>query len=164
MNSSKKIVILGYFGVGKTSLLIRFVDNQFSEDYIVTIGVQVKKKEIKLKNGSTLSFIIWDLEGNKSVEEIRESYLLGASSFIYVFDITRKETYQNINNEINYLKDKYPEVKIKIIGNKKDLLKDDITEREWKYLKIPYDILTSAKTGENIELFFNSLAVDIIND
>ena len=51
MSSAKKIVILGQFGVGKTSLTRRFVDQAFSEDYLVTLGVQIKKKTLTLKNG-----------------------------------------------------------------------------------------------------------------
>ena len=86
MTSSKKVVLLGHFGVGKTSLFRRFIDNAFSEDYKVTLGVQIKKKVVELPNGKELSMIIWDTEGHTDIEDTRKSYLLGSHAFIYVFD------------------------------------------------------------------------------
>ena len=71
MSSAKKIVILGQFGAGKTSLTRRFVDQAFSEDYLVTLGVQIKKKTLTLKNGDELSLIIWDIEGTRSEKDTR---------------------------------------------------------------------------------------------
>ena len=93
MNSiSKKIVLVGHFGVGKSSLIRKFVLDTFSDDYKVTIGVQILKKEIKIKE-TNLSFIIWDIEGKEELQSLRPSYLLGTSAFIYVIDPTRATTY-----------------------------------------------------------------------
>lgn len=158
MSSSKKIVLLGHFGVGKTSLLRRFIDNQFSEDYIVTIGVQIKKKVVKFGNNQEVSFIIWDLEGNNSVKNTRSSYLLGASAYIYVFDVSRKQTFENINEEIHYLSQIHPSALISVIGNKKDLKYDETLTQTVEGLNVSPLMFTSAKTGENVEGFFNELA------
>ena len=102
MSHPKKVVLLGHFGVGKTSLLRRFVEATFSEDYMVTVGVHVKKKEVIIDK-EPLTLIIWDIEGNTSIEKARNSYLIGTNGFIYVFDVTRPETYENISKELDYL-------------------------------------------------------------
>jgi len=167
MSFSKKIVLLGHFSVGKTSLLRRFIDDQFSEEYIVTIGVQVKKKVVTVKHKEkqdiSVSFIIWDIEGNKSVKSTRKSYLLGTHGFIYVFDVNNDLTYKNTLEEIDYLKSTYPNVLVKVVGNKIDLVNAKNIENELALLKIPVDILTSAKTGENIDFLFKKLAEEFVN-
>lgn len=164
MNSSKKVVLLGHFGVGKTSLLRRFIDNQFSEDYIVTIGVQIKKKLVSLNDNTEISLIIWDLEGNTTIKKARSSYLLGASAFIYVFDASRIETYKEINDELDYLKTLFPKAIIKTVGNKSDLIEIEDIEKNLQSIEFKPDIFTSAKTGENVEAFFCSLAEKLSND
>ena len=70
MTTSKKIVLLGHFGVGKTSIIRKFVTNEFSSDYKVTIGVHILKKEVPVTNGEDVSLIIWDLEGTDNIDLI----------------------------------------------------------------------------------------------
>lgn len=162
MTLSKKVVLLGSFGVGKTSLFRRFVDNEFSEDYKVTLGVQIKKKVVKLPDDREVSMIIWDTEGHSdSVEDTRKSYLLGSHSFIYVFDITRPETYLNLTKDLDYLAKKYQKTTIKVIGNKLDLIKEKDAVDKLKESAIPFDCLTSAKTNKNVQDFFAELAKEI---
>ena len=91
MTASKKIVLIGHFGVGKTSLIRRFVQNTFSEEYKVTIGVHISKKTIEVTDKESISLIIWDLEGQDDIKKTRSSYLLGTHGFIYVFDLSRPE-------------------------------------------------------------------------
>ncbi len=162
MKLSKKVVLLGHFGVGKTSLFRRFIENEFSEEYKVTLGVQIKKKVIQLPDGRELSMIIWDTEGHSnSVEDTRKSYLLGSHAFIYVFDLTREDTYKNLNQDLAYLKETYNKVIIKTIGNKVDLVSEKIAVKNLKELNIPFDCLTSAKTNKNVKNFFLDLAEEI---
>lgn len=161
MSSSKKIVLLGHFGVGKTSLMRRFIDDTFSEDYKVTLGVQIQKKEVELKSSKKISLIIWDVEGNTSVKNTRLSYLLGSNGFIYVFDATRIDTFIDINEEIEFLKENYPKAKIKVIGNKLDLVGKKSLVDVLALKEINYDYLTSAKSGENVNLMFQDLAQDL---
>lgn len=162
MSSSKKVVLLGHFGVGKTSLMRRFVENAFSEEYKVTLGVQIQKKVVNLPGKKTLSMIIWDIEGNTTIKNTRSSYLLGTSGFIYVFDATRIDTFKELNEEIDFLKNQYPKSKIKTIANKVDLvninsLKDHLTSKQ-----ITCDYFTSAKTGEMVNEMFEELAKEIV--
>ncbi|WP_062053735.1 Rab family GTPase [Aquimarina longa] len=162
MKLSKKVVLLGHFGVGKTSLFRRFVDNEFSEEYKVTLGVQIKKKLVQLPDGRELSMIIWDTEGHSdSIEDTRKSYLLGSHAFIYVFDITREQTYSTLKQDLEYLEKHYTKVPAKVLGNKLDLVNEKEITSHLKSQNIPFDCLTSAKTNKNVQDFFSDLAKDI---
>ncbi|SEM06346.1 small GTP-binding protein domain-containing protein [Aquimarina amphilecti] len=161
MKLSKKVVLLGHFGVGKTSLFRRFIDNEFSEDYKVTLGVQIKKKVIEMPDGRELSMIIWDTEGHTDIEDTRKSYLLGSNAFIYVFDLTRIDTYKDLNQDLEYLSKNHPKVKVKVIGNKLDLVNEKEVTKKFEELNITVDCLTSAKTNKNVQDFFVNLAEEI---
>ncbi len=161
MSSPKKIVLLGHFGVGKTSLMRRFIDDTFSEDYKVTLGVQIQKKVVELRSGKKLSLIIWDVEGNTTVKNARLSYLLGSNGFIYVFDATRIDTFSELNTEIEFLKENYPKAKIKVIGNKTDLVSKQSLIDILALKEVKYDYLTSAKSGENVNQMFQELAQEL---
>lgn len=161
MKLSKKVVLLGHFGVGKTSLFRRFVDNEFSEDYKVTLGVQIKKKVVEMPDGRELSMIIWDTEGHADIEDTRKSYLLGSNAFIYVFDLTRIDTYKNIEQDLLYLSKNHAKVKIKVIGNKLDKVNEKDTVKKLEEQNIVFDCLTSAKTNKNVQDFFLDLAKEI---
>ena len=157
MKISKKIVLIGHFGVGKTSLIRRFIDNDFDTNYQVTIGVQVKKKSVVI-NEDIVTLMIWDIEGNTSIEKIRSSYLLGASGFIYVFDLSRPETYNNLASELEVLKSKYPDVPVITIGNKEDLINTKELEDYFTKQHQKISLFTSAKTGENVTEMFLQLS------
>ena len=75
---AKKVLLVGNFGVGKTSLIRQFVLNEFSEDYISTIGVRVSTKIVNL-NGEQIKLLIWDVAGTKDDEKVPKAYFLGAS-------------------------------------------------------------------------------------
>jgi len=126
MTHPKKIVILGHFGVGKTSLIRQFVESDFSEDYLVTVGVHVKKKDVVIDD-QQVSLIIWDVEGNTSIDKARTSYLLGTEGFIYVYDVSRPETFENLEQEISYLAQHYPNIPVCVFGNKKDLFESSVS-------------------------------------
>lgn len=161
MDNIKKIVLLGQFGVGKTSLLRRFITNEFVKGYKTTLGVQIKKKIVTLPSGKDMSIIIWDLEGHSSLSKNRSSYLLGSDAFILVFDITRPVTYYNLDVDLKFIKDKYPNVILRIIGNKADE-KDPKSVLEYlktKNIEI-YDVV-SAKTGEGVHELFIDLAKNL---
>lgn len=162
MKLSKKVVLLGHFGVGKTSLFRRFIDDAFSEDYKVTLGVQVKKKTLSFPDGQELALVIWDTEGHQEIEDTRKSYLLGSNAFIYVYDLTRPDTYEDIHNTMQYLKKEHPKMTIKIIGNKLDKVSEKETKQKLKEQNIPFDCLTSAKTNKNVADFFMDLGKELI--
>ena len=160
---SKKIVLLGHFGVGKSSLIRRFVDNVFSTDYKVTIGVHILKKEITLPNNNTVSLIIWDLEGSDDITQTRMSYLLGTDGFIYVYDLTRPITYRCLEKDIDYIKNKFPKTSIKVVGNKSDLVNKEFLEQNTDVFGSFTDYYISAKTGSKVEHLFHNLAKELTN-
>ena len=157
MKISKKIVLLGQFGVGKTSLIRRFVEDVFEHDYKPTLGVQIKKTELQMPNGNSLSMIIWDLEGVSSIAKARASYLLGSEGFIYVYDITRPITYENLEAEIDFIGKKYPDVSFILVGNKADLQDPKKVNTLLEKKQINTHSFVSAKTGEGVQQLFIDL-------
>ncbi|GAB5401031.1 MAG: hypothetical protein Aureis2KO_26160 [Aureisphaera sp.] len=158
MEITKKIVLLGQFGVGKTSIARRYLLDIFDKDYVPTLGVQILKKVIELPSGRKLSMIIWDLEGFSSVSSTRASYLLGSHAFVYVFDVTRPYTYQGLKKDISFMKDAYPKVQLEIIGNKIDLGEKESIALLMREKKIDVTGYVSAKTGDGIKELFTRLS------
>ncbi len=157
MEIKKKIILTGSFGVGKTSLFSRFIYSEFDEKYLTTIGVKVDKKTINIDNDTNLNIMLWDIAGEVAQDKVPLSYFLGTSGIIYVFDLTRPMTYNNIMADIEYLKNILPEATVKIIGNKKDLVTTTHIESVISGLPVECDMTTSAKTGENVEQLFQSM-------
>lgn len=162
MTVSKKIVLIGHFGVGKTSLIRRFVENTFTEDYKVTIGVHISKKTIEIPENESVSLIIWDLEGQDDIKKTRPSYLLGTNGFIYVFDLSRPVTFENLESELNFLKENYPKVPTKVVGNKMDLVNKVYLSQHSDVFNTNVDYFVSAKTGSRVESLFAKLARELI--
>lgn len=158
---SKKVILLGHFNVGKTSLIRKFVHARFSEKYLTTIGVTIEKKTLNLQ-GNEFTMIIWDIAGEISLEKTQLSFLMGAHGVIYVFDLTRESTWANITEEMEFLKKKLPCAKIKIVGNKSDLVDKTAADDILSKIPVSVDYLSSAKTGENVEEMFAELAHDML--
>ena len=150
---SKKIILTGSFGVGKTSLFNRFIYQQFSDKYLTTIGVKVNNKTIKIDDES-ISMMVWDVAGEVSQDKVPASYFLGASGIIYVMDLSRPLTFMNLESDIQFLRDLLPNGTIIIVANKKDLVTEEQLETIRQELTRPFDYSTSAKTGENVEELF----------
>ncbi|WP_159947172.1 Rab family GTPase [Polaribacter septentrionalilitoris] len=158
---AKKVLLVGNFGVGKTSLIRRFVLNEFSEDYISTIGVRVSKKVVEYQN-ETIKLMIWDVAGTNGDEKIPKAYFLGAHAAMFVFDVSREETYLNIDQNLQMVKDLSGLEKITIVGNKKDLLSKEELETVVKEVSIGIDLITSAKEGSNVEDAFMKLTAQTL--
>lgn len=158
---SKKVILTGSFGVGKTSLFNQFVYSKFSDKYLTTIGVKVNKKVINIGD-EEMSILLWDIAGEVSQDKVPVSYFLGASGIIYVFDLTRSVTSKNMKEDIEYLKRLLPNGVIKIVGNKSDLVGQDIIDKVLDQLELPCDLVTSAKTGENVEKLFANIGQELV--
>lgn len=154
-------MILGQYGVGKSSLIRQFVHSKFSDKYLTTIGVHVQKKVLDI-NGTKLSMILWDLEGDTSISKIRPSYLVGSSGLIYVFDLTRADTYKEIQHEMNLLSQQFPREPVKIVANKKDLVSEQEVNKILGSLPVTCNFATSAKTGDSVDEMFMRLGEDIL--
>ena len=158
MQISKKIVLLGHFGVGKTSLIRRFVENSFSDNYKVSIGVHIMKKVVDINSEEKVSLIIWDLEGTDDIRTIRDAYLMGTHSLVYVFDVNRPSTFQNIHSDLDILRKKLPKIQLLLVGNKVDLIIESSLKELLKMNAIEADFLTSAKTGSKVDDMFLKIA------
>lgn len=152
---SKKIALLGSHAVGKTSLISRFVTRQFPKEYLTTIGLRVDEKVVQLGD-TTVDLILWDIAGQDDPVRIPHYYLNGAHGYIFVVDLSRPSTWQDMPHQLSVLEGIMPNARRLIVGNKKDLL----DEQELSSLNLPVvpDFLTSALTGEQVDAMFHELA------
>ncbi|MHA2474962.1 MAG: GTP-binding protein [Promethearchaeota archaeon] len=163
-----KLILGGEGGVGKTSMVHRFVEDSFQTDYKSTIGTSIMKKECDFAGlDSRVRFVIWDLAGQAQFKRVRQSYLANAEAGILVYDVTRRETFDNLESWYKEAKDVTPSISLILVGNKIDLVEDRVVTKEEgeemaKNLSLSY-IETSAKTGENINDAFKMLALQKIN-
>jgi len=165
---SKKIILIGDFATGKTSLIHRYVDNQFSDTYLSTIGVKISRKNIVLKN-ETVQGLIWDIEGGTETKPVNTIYLKGAHGCIIVTDITREETIENIVTYLNTIEEVVPSVPIILVLNKCDKTEDIIANKILEQVKEQYRekvknvYLGSAKSGKGVEELFYTLSQHMID-
>ncbi len=168
----KKVVLLGDGGVGKTSLVQRYVVNKFDNKYIATIGTKVSRKDIQIVRPNliiNLRMMIWDILGQKEYTKIRSASLSGAQGLILVGDLSRPETISSLElfwmREVDSVVGKIPTV---LVGNKNDLAASNsmagtVLETMGEKLKVPI-LLTSAKTGDNVEEIFSALGEMLVAD
>ena len=161
MQYSTKVVLTGSYGVGKTSLFNQFLSKKFDERYLTTIGVKVDKKVIQI-NGHDIAILLWDIAGERNQEKIPSSYFLGANSIIFVIDLTRPSTYVNLKENIKYIKAVIPNVQLKVVANKKDLIKEQELQKMIQDVCYPIDLVTSAKTGEIVEELFRTIGLETL--
>ena len=154
----KKILLLGDFNVGKTSLIRRYIDNSFEDRYLTTIGVKISKKALNL-NTVECELLIWDVEGATPQKKIPQSYLLGASGAIFVADSAREETIQSLDGHIAAFLSVNPNAKYVVAYNKSDLL----TVYEKTHMSLGKNsFFTSAKDGSHVIPLFTQLAKDML--
>ncbi|MFX1568702.1 MAG: GTP-binding protein [Promethearchaeota archaeon] len=162
-----KLILGGEGGVGKTSMVHRFVEDSFQTDYKSTIGTSIMKKECDFQDlESKVRFVIWDLAGQAQFKRVRQTYLGNAEAGILVFDVTRKDTFDKLENWFKEIKEVSTTISLILVGNKIDLEDERVVSAEEgenlaQKLNLSY-IETSAKTGENINDAFKMLALQMI--
>lgn len=156
----KKICMLGAFAVGKTSLVRRFVESIFSDEYLTTVGVKIDKKTVTVKD-QEVDLILWDIYGEDEFQKVKTSYLRGASGYFMVVDGTRADTLNTAFGLRKRAEEAIGKVPFVLVFNKSDL------EDDWEIADNAMDDLlkdgltvvkTSAKTGQGVEEAFLSLA------
>lgn len=158
----KKILLLGDGAVGKTSLVHRFVEGVFNERYKATIGVDIFSKNVATPNGE-VELQLWDLSGQAHFSAVRSKFYNKADGALLVFDLTNKQTFENLDSWLAEAKGGVgSDIPMFILGNKMDLndllaVQDQEVEsyagqHNWQWAK------SSAKTGENVENAFVSIA------
>ncbi len=160
---STKLILVGDFQVGKTSLINRFVKNEFKESYISTIGVEISKKVVDIGDKTSINYIIWDIGGQvQQMIPYRKRFYSGASAGFIVIDRSRPEHQKSIEKWYNEIKESVSSnLPIVIVGNKSDLSDVVVSEQVIKEIADKHGfhyILTSAKTGENVNDAFIYIA------
>ena len=162
-----KLLIIGDSRVGKTSLLLNYVEKIFPEAHISTLGVEYKEKEI-IKDNYIIRLQIWDTAGEERFRSITKSIYRNANGILFVCDITNRESFKNIKNWIKDADNVDKDIKGIIIGNKIDLDNErvvsveDLEEIGKKY-NMPF-IETSAKTGMNVNKCFEVLIDELFKN
>jgi len=159
----KKVCLLGDFGVGKTSLIRRFVENRFNDKYLSTIGVNISRKTLARSYGE-MSMLVWDLAGSNGFDTIsNSSYMQGAVGALIVCDLTRRETLATFEEYARQIRRMNSNVHLVFVCNKVDLANERIIpDADLFSISSTFGdgrfFLTSAKTGEQVEEAFIHLA------
>lgn len=163
-----KVLTAGDGGVGKTSLLERFVNNSFSEEMKITIGVQFFMKEVDMGDGKEYRLQMWDFGGEEQFKHVLPSYVKGAVGALLMFDLTRVGTLKNIDEWVDLLRNENPKLPIIFVGTKLDLEEyvciDDSYALDYKdkFDFIDY-IKVSSKTGQDVNETFQILTKNALD-
>jgi len=156
---------MGNFSVGKTSLIRRYVDNSFSDEYLSTIGVKISKKSITI-NDETILLLIWDIEGALSeIKRISKTYIKGANAAIIVTDVMSQDIESTVKQHLADLYSVNADIPALIAINKIDKDEDFTIDMHNILEEFPQVIgifNTSAKSGENVEKIFNLLSREMV--
>ncbi len=158
-----KIIILGSSTVGKSSIYLRYFNNKFNVNTMVTVGVDFKTKYFKFDDEKEIKINFVDTAGQEKYRAISQNYLKGTDGVIFVFDLTKKETFQLIADWMQFMKEHNKMNIGKILfRNKNDLISErGISYDEGKNLANELECNYyegSAKTGENIEILMQEIA------
>ncbi|MFW9920438.1 MAG: Rab family GTPase [Candidatus Thorarchaeota archaeon] len=167
-----RIVLLGEATVGKTSLLRRFAENTFDEEYKQTIGTTFSTKDVEFTDDEgdkrLVRLVIWDMGGQATYKELRRQYMKGASAAIIVYDVTQPETFMAMNSWYESFREVSPNALVVICANKVDLegkrmvpIQPGEMLRDW-YQAAYFE--TSAKTGTKVSDVFAEVAQGVFRN
>jgi small GTP-binding protein len=159
----KKICMVGAFGVGKTSLVRRFVDSIFIERYLTTIGVRIERKDVSI-GGKSVTLMLWDIAGEDDLAELNVSHLRGSHGYILVADGCRAATLEKAAELQRRITEMLGPLPFVLAVNKADLRdkwevqKEQVSQHGWPAFE------TSAKAASGVEEMFLSLGATLIRD
>jgi Ras-related protein Rab-32 len=161
-----KVIIIGEAGVGKTSLVKKFVSGRFTSDYRVSIGANLFVKNLILNSDVDVSIQIWDIAGQEKWVKMRHLYYRGAHGALIVGDLTRGNTFEQLkefwNPDLKKFCGDIPKI---LVVNKVDLepiVSNSDIEKLAQDINVKATIITSAKNGQNVEDAFHQIAETII--
>ena len=165
---TSKVCIVGDFAVGKTSVVERFVNNQFSDKYLTTVGVKVDTKEVDLPDrGVEQKLVLWEIAGADTFGAKEFAYLRGASGIIFVADGTRPLTLDSVRSLKTSIAERHGQSPAVLLINKRDLSDQwDVADTRVAELtgEFGHVYLTSAKTGVEVESALTRIANLIVDD
>ena len=161
-----KLILIGNSGVGKSSIIQRYMKQTFEDSYKCTIGVDFLMKTLEIK-GKTVKLQLWDTAGQEKYKSMVASYYRGANVALVVFDITNHSSFDSLPLWIeNYYKNGPEQKNIILIGNKKDIVENrQVTQEEAETFSETNNMMyfeTSAKEGDNIEYVFTYAAEKLL--
>jgi len=161
-----KVIIAGEGGVGKTTMLHRYIKGRFIEGLHMTIGVEFFLKELEM-DGEKVMLQIWDFGGQERFRFLLKNYARGAKGALLMFDLTRPVTLENLEQWVKICRDENPELPIIFLGTKLDLfnlitIKDEFALIYKEMYNLFEFLKVSSKTGQNVDLAFELLAKEII--
>ncbi len=161
-----KICLFGPGGVGKTSLLLRYIKDYFSDDLKKTIGSNFLIKDVEL-DGKNVRLLLWDIGGQPQFHKLRTIYFKGSNAALGVFDLSSSQTLLKIPGWVSSIKKTVKKtIPMLLLGNKVDLEREvDQEEAEDLAKRLSCEYMeTSAKTGENVEIAFEMIAKACLQD
>ena len=166
-----KIVLIGNISVGKSSIIKRFVNNEFDEEYVCTIGTELSKKSLLVSQNKMLELFIWDTCGQEKYRSITRQYYAKAHTILLVFDLTSEKAFDDLQSwyeeALEYIND--AKCMFFLLGNKSDLKEEikineeDIRAFMKKNQKIKQYFEVSALNGHNIDLSFDKIGNHLIS-
>ena len=162
-----KIILLGSVSVGKTSILNRYITNEFDEEHKCTIKIEFKAKLININNMVKAKLNIWDTCGDEKYRAITRQYYNDANGILLIYDITNRDSFDSISLWVNEIKNNSPaDAILFLVGNKTDLTKERvISYQEGKNKADELGVSfaeVSAKNGDNILLLFENISEAIM--
>ncbi len=168
-----KICLAGEGAVGKTSLIRRFLFDQFEDKYTATLGAKVSRKSLTIEDArgrgtAHIDMAIWDVMGEKFLRELlREAYFYGSQGILAVCDITRPETLEDLESWKASIESVAGKIPMIVLANKVDLKEETVLDETTLQTAAegwgaPY-FFTSAKTGKNVERAFEQLAQMVLD-
>lgn len=161
-----KVVIIGNVSVGKSSIIKRFISNEFSEDYKCTIGTESFNKSLLISENKKVNLKIWDTCGQERFRTVTRQYYRDTQAILLVFDLTNEKSFNDLNSwleeAINYISDK--KCLFFLFGNKSDETDKIVVNNEQitKFIQINHKIKryfdVSALNGHNIDLAFDKIS------
>lgn len=161
-----KVLIAGDGGVGKTTLLHRYVSGFFKLDTKMTLGVEILKKFVQIKDYNVM-LQLWDFGGQEQFRFMLKNYVLGAHGAIIMYDLTRFVSLENVIDWVQLVREANPRLPLILVGSKKDLVDhiyikpEDVLDFKNKY-NFFNQLQVSSKTGEGVDDTFDSLTREML--
>ena len=163
--AARKVCMLGDFGVGKTSLVSRFVRSTFSAKYLTTVGVKVDSTEVALVGRDPLKLVVWDIAGRGEIDTLSASYLRGTSALLLVADGTREASLSSALNLLMQSRSLLPDAVAVLAVNKLDLVESwEVAPATLEELRRSLPVVeTSALTGSGVQAAFEAIATRLVS-
>ncbi len=159
-----KIIIIGDAGVGKSNILLQFIEKEFQKIHDMTLGVEFGSKVISA-DGKKYKLQIWDTAGQEAFRSITRSYYRGSIGCLLVYDVSQKSTFDNVKTWYDDIKQYAPSnIVVTLIGNKSDLKDREVSAQEGQQFADKYNIgffETSALTGSHVNDTFIDMSIRI---